>query len=338
MMDTVEKMTNTLITIQNATSSGIMEQYESSSGFWTNIADACATLVVIGIFAELLELAPKVLKSLLEFNCAYLLQHKPKIESLLKWFKKYESRIDLWGFFFWMVIVVALAGELMGTRIAHHFDSLTIGYLNNEAKNALAVASSNELRVEELRQKNNELELQIAHINANDTLNFPVYSISGVAGLTFNGSHLPMKKEISCSVRAVLWSFGPNSNSNASPLSLKLHSVKAVPGEGKWGQYSFSFDFKPLDPDELFEPSRSGYTTAKMLANSIDRVSIFFDEWSGTNFSWSSNPTSRKVLLGSAIIYLNDRAVREFKFGEGTIDANGTPTTDSITNIILYTK
>jgi hypothetical protein len=135
------KMTNTLIAIQNATSNGIIELYSSSSDFWTNVGDICAISVVFGIFAELLEIAPKTLRALLELKWACIINKRARIESWLAWIKKYDHWIEVWGFFFWMVIVVALAGELLGSRIAKHFDSLTIGYLNTEAADAWALAN-----------------------------------------------------------------------------------------------------------------------------------------------------------------------------------------------------
>jgi hypothetical protein len=138
---TLPRMTNTIITIQNATSNGLIERYSSSSDFWANVADISATFVVVGVLAEILELAPKILKAGLHLKWGFVIKRKTQIQFKLDWFDKHEHWMDVWGFLFWMIIVAALAGELLGERIARHFDSLTIEDLNGEASLANKAAA-----------------------------------------------------------------------------------------------------------------------------------------------------------------------------------------------------
>jgi hypothetical protein len=228
-------MTNVINNIQNAASNGIIERYSSSSDFWSNVADVCAALVVVGIIAELLELTPKLLKAGLELNCGFVVKRKAKIESWLPWFKKYEARLDVCAFFFWMIIVTALAGELLGTRIARHFDALTTGYLNKTASEANGKAaqaneraSTNELMVAQIGTANAQLvadnlvlrsnvaalELQVMetsnNVVKNDPRNAPVSRLSATVYIEFsktNRNDLP-ETETNRQAEMTLWKDG----------------------------------------------------------------------------------------------------------------------------------
>src|SRR5260370_37140473 len=127
-------MTNTISAIQNAISNGTIDRYASSADFWANIADASAVFVIIGIFAEVLELTPKVLKAVLELNCSFVVKRKAVIQSSLDWSDKYKHRIELCGFIFWMVIIIALLGEVVVTRIGRHFDSFDTVHSTKQSK------------------------------------------------------------------------------------------------------------------------------------------------------------------------------------------------------------
>lgn len=134
-------MTNSPSVIQNITSNFQIDRNLASAEFWSNFADVCAFFVVVAVFAEVLELLPKVLEAALELKCPLLVKKKSKIESWIKWFDKYKHSMEVIGFAFWIIIVLALAGEVFGTRIARHFDSFTIENLRGET----ALLESNNL-------------------------------------------------------------------------------------------------------------------------------------------------------------------------------------------------
>jgi len=166
MVNTVPIMTNAVITIQNAISNGLIERYSSSSNSWANFSDACAVLVVVGVFAEILELASKVLKAGLELRFDFVVKRTPKIKSWLAWFKKYEHWLEIWGFAFWIIIVAALMGEVLGTRIARHFDSLVIGELTGQSRDATKAAGEAIERAANTESNNLVLKAKVLELEA----------------------------------------------------------------------------------------------------------------------------------------------------------------------------
>jgi hypothetical protein len=158
-------MTNTAITIQNITSSGLIDRYSSSSDFWIRVSDICAAFVVIGILAEILELTPKLLKAALKLKWRIVAKREAKITLVLARFKKYEHWIEVLAFGFWMVIVVALAGELLGAMIARHFDSLTIRSLSQQATAANLESSEAVKQAGEANERASIFDLERAKID-----------------------------------------------------------------------------------------------------------------------------------------------------------------------------
>jgi len=97
----VPQMTNAPITIQTAISNGLIERYSSTSEFWGCFADVCTALVVVGVFAEVLELAPKFIEAGLGLKWNCLLRRKSAIEPFLAWAKENEHWLDVCGIAFW---------------------------------------------------------------------------------------------------------------------------------------------------------------------------------------------------------------------------------------------
>ena len=187
MASTIPIITNLVVANQHVISNGLIERYSSSSNFWANISDVCASLVFVGVFAEIFELSPKVLKAGLELKFSLIIKRTKFIERLLDWFEKYKHRIEVFGFSFWMVIVLALAGEVLGARSARHFDSLIIGELTKQSRDAVKTAgeaieraATNELQVELLKNDNLKLAQQIEFSKVE---NKPLTSVSAFAKL-----------------------------------------------------------------------------------------------------------------------------------------------------------
>lgn len=216
-------MTNAAIVIQNATSSGIIERYSASSDFWSNVSDVCALFVVLAIFAEILELAPKALKAFVVLKKSLGNSPKAKIESWLKWFDKYKYPIEVWGFTFWVVIVIALAGEVLGTRIARHFDTLTIGIL---------------------KQQTGEAKLETARIQKEladrDPLKRPVAFASAVAKFRISGNAI--KTNLILGQQTGFLAFNKPGDFRPDNLIDLFANDVHMTGDG---QYSMSFSMQP---------------------------------------------------------------------------------------------
>jgi len=157
-------MTNAIITIQNATSNGLIEQYSSFASWWSNFADFSAGVVTIGVVGEAIELTPKIIKAVQ--NWRVFIKQRARFESLLKWFEKHEHALDIWGGVFWALIVLGLAGELLGSISARHFDSLTIGQLTEKSSVAIRDAADSNMRSKQLESTNLLLQIKLSQLDA----------------------------------------------------------------------------------------------------------------------------------------------------------------------------
>jgi hypothetical protein len=145
------------------------------------------------------------------------------------------------------------------------------------------------------------------HINEQDPLNLPIFSMYAKGGIMFSEQfQSPKRGENIMNCDASLYMQTWNTNLSA----VWLHSAMGTEGIGAGGFGWYEFNFRIVKEQYIGLLSESGLRNGRMLADTLHEA----------QFNISRCPlTNGAIARGSIVVYVNDKAVKLFGFGEASL-------------------
>jgi hypothetical protein len=137
--------------------------HSASSETWERIADFGSWMVVWGVLGEGLEISIKLAQLLrIKWNriwnwlslCSILRGLRSKCALCFEWCDRHELAIEVWGGFWWLVVVLGLVIELGANQRARRIDGAENVQLHKRAANLETNAAELKLEAEQLHSTN----------------------------------------------------------------------------------------------------------------------------------------------------------------------------------------